>query len=88
MMSEEKQRRATSAQKNYLRKLGFEPWLGMKNEETSGIIAALQEGGDVMEGHWIGPPATERQLEFMTSLRIVIPDGCLKGQASWLINRS
>lgn len=86
-MDEGKQPMATSGQRNFLRKLGFEPWPKMTRDDASNLLNALQAGDAVVDGHWTGPPATERQLAFMADLRIPIPEGCLKGQASWLLER-
>ena len=80
--------RATSAQRSFLRRSGFEPWAGMTKIEAQDVLDALTNGADVPEGHWVGPEATEKQLEFLRSLQVDVPPNCLKGQASWLIERA
>lgn len=63
-------RLATTGQRNYLRKKGFQPWEGISNREASAIIESSWEAKKAPSGWWIGDPISEEQISFLTDIGI------------------
>lgn len=82
-----KKRRATSAQRAYLRRCGFEPWRGMSNREAHDVLDRLETAYEVPPGSWIHEPMTEEQAGFLRNLGVSFKPDWTRGEACLAINQ-
>jgi hypothetical protein len=82
-----KKRLATSAQRAYLKRCGFEPWRGMSNREAHAVLNTLIETYEVTPGAWMQHPISEAQVAFLNQLGVEFCPNWTKGEASLAISK-
>lgn len=82
-----KKRPATSAQRAYLKRFGFEPWRGISNSEAHAVLNALNHTYEVPPGAWNQQPISEAQITFLSQLGVSVNCNWTKGEASLAISK-
>ena len=82
-----KKRPATSAQRAYLKRCGFEPWRGISNREAHAVLNTLNDTYEIPPGAWIQHPISEAQIDFLKQLGLSVDSSWTKGKASLAITK-
>jgi hypothetical protein len=82
-----RKRRATSAQRAYLRGCGFKLWRGISNREAHDLLDSLEQAYEIPPGAWIQQPITDAQIDFLRQLRVGFHPRWTKGEASLAISQ-